>query len=151
MLVDVLRGHRRYIAVKRPKPCVIVGRLHAAATAIAVVAAFGPVVAQMPIGLGATNRGALCEPQEILADIADVCSVVTIAPPAGVLPAGAIAGVVAKFPALPLRQIAVDRVARGWREQLDVRERAPRELEYAQECRGQRHTPQFLCTRTAAS
>ena len=65
----------------------------------------------MAIALGAADRAALVEPEEVLADIADVRPVVAVATPTGVLPGGSDAGVVAELPALPLGQVAIDSVS----------------------------------------
>ena len=75
----------------------------------------------------------LIEPEEILADIADVRPVVAISAPASVLPVGPFAGVVAKLSTRPRRKTTVDCIARRWRKQLDVCERARREREHTQE------------------
>ena len=79
----------------------------------------------------------MVEPEKILADIADVRSVVTVPAPTGVLPRGSDASVVSKLPTLPLRQVAIDCVSRSWRKQLDVCERAPRKRKHTQEYSGQ--------------
>ena len=55
----------------------------------------------------------MAEPQEVLADIADVGAVVAVPAPAGVLPISPDTGVVAELAALPLRQVAIHCVARG--------------------------------------
>ena len=90
---------------------IVICRPHATAASISVIAVLCPVVAQLAIALGAADRATLIEPQEILSDVAAMRSIVAVSTPTGVLPRGAQAGVVAKPSALPLRQIAVNRVS----------------------------------------
>lgn len=133
VLVDVLLGHGRDVAIESPKPRIVICWFHAAVAAVSVVAMFCPVVAKVAIALGAADRTTLIEPEEILSNVTDVCAVVAIATPAGVLPGGSVAGVVAKLAASPRGEVAIDGVARDRREQVDMRRRAQRKQKHAPE------------------
>ena len=133
VLVDVLLGHGSDVAIECSEPRIVICWFHAAVAAVSVVAMFCPVVAKVTITLGAADRTTLIEPEEILANITDMCAVVTISAPAGVLPVGSDACVVAKLATSPRGEVAIDGVARDRRQQLDMCRRAQRERKHAPE------------------
>lgn len=133
VLVDVLLGHGSDVAMECPKPRIVICWFHAAVAAVSVVAMFCPVVAKVAIALSAADRTTLIEPEEILANVTDVCAVVAIAAPAGVLPVGSDAGIVAKLAASPRGEVAIDGIARHRRKQLDMRRRIQCERKHVPE------------------
>ena len=66
VLVDVLLGHGRDVAMECPKPRIVICWFHAAVAAVSVVALFCPVVAKVAIALGAADRATLIKPQKVL-------------------------------------------------------------------------------------
>jgi hypothetical protein len=99
-LVDVLRRHRSHVAVDPPVTRVVVGWLHAAATAVPGVGVGRPAVTSRT-----ADGAALVEPQEVLTDIARLGSVVAIPAPAAPV-IGRIARGVAKPSTRPRWEVA---------------------------------------------